>query len=600
MKTATSMMTKMMYRNRTRTILSVILLIAATLALCLQVGEYASAKYRFEKAIGNYYGVGTVESSPAKEVLPRVPTYIKEDKRIWDTGISYQTLDSEQLDAISEMPYISQTDRRIMTAGVSEEFIRLDDRPPYYNYSARCIVEGTFSGFEEGDLKRQESVELGSNKIHLENCSLVAGICQRDIEDESITIYALPIKSAPGSTDSIGGKRKYALYDETYMYDTKYVRDMNIGERYVFVLRYEPMDDEEYYIADYLTTTEYDAIWHVEGKPDWRSSAEFSKLQELADIINSDLHTFDMVYTEDMSTIFRFAEEKMAIAEGRSLTPADSEADAQVCVISNEVAEAYSLKVGDKLTFNLGTETFEQYKNLGAQAVLPQRFSISDTQVTLEIVGIYTDTDGSVAQAREPNWCYSVNTVFVPASLLSKADINMENHKYAPPEFSVKVDAKDISKFADEVLPQLKEQGYTVHFYDRGWISIEESFYHAQTLSIIKIAIFSVVAMLIIVLDVYLFIGREKKNYAIMRALGTTVSDSSRALLKPLTVISVVSVIIGAGVAAIFKSSGILALLISAAAELVFAIIIAEIMLHRLGKKAPLRLLQGDKNGKKS
>ena len=98
---------------------------------------------------------------------------------------------------------------------------------------------------------------------------------------------------------------------------------------------------------------------------------EFAPLKELVEITNSDIHTFDMVYTENTGSIKRFADGDMVIIDGRGLEPEDSESKNTVCVVSHAFANANGLEVGDTLNFNLGTELVEQYKSLGAYCCNP-------------------------------------------------------------------------------------------------------------------------------------------------------------------------------------------------------------------------------------
>jgi len=58
-------------------------------------------------------------------------------------------------------------------------------------------------------------------------------------------------------------------------------------------------------------------------------------------------HTYDMVYTEDLSSITRFTDGRMAIVEGRALTKDDSSGGAQVCVISDEFSKRNGVGIGD-------------------------------------------------------------------------------------------------------------------------------------------------------------------------------------------------------------------------------------------------------------
>ena len=150
---------KILFRSPVRTVLSVILLSVVTFALFSQVAEYSITQREMEKAAAQYYGVGSVEAdSPYMPFLfgdTGYPHHLvltatdPEGHRSYvstmdstATGL-YTLLTQEQIDAVSALPYISSTDTRLMTAGVSDDYYRLDDGSWFYGYSMRCVVEAT-------------------------------------------------------------------------------------------------------------------------------------------------------------------------------------------------------------------------------------------------------------------------------------------------------------------------------------------------------------------------------------------------------------------------------------------------------------------------
>src|SRR5699024_2473649 len=106
---------------------------------------------------------------------------------------------------------------------------------------------------------------------------------------------------------------------------------------------------------------------------------------------------------------------------------------------------------GDTLDFNLGTELFEQYKGLGALAVVRERYTAADIPVSLEIVGIYSNGDGIVSESLRPNWAFSDSTVFLPSSFLP-TDVP-EDHLYSPAEFGFTVGSQNLEAFLQKTAP---------------------------------------------------------------------------------------------------------------------------------------------------
>ncbi|NLA88057.1 MAG: ABC transporter permease, partial [Clostridiales bacterium] len=503
--------------------------------------------------------------------------------------------------------------------------LRLDDGTYFYNFSARCIIEGTLTKVQYGDPEAIGSVDLGFNRLILNDCTLLAGNPAWAIENETLTVYADPLTYAEDDWCNIGGvsQRLDLMHTHDYIYDTEYVKDMTLGSRYAFVLRFNPLVqtsyDERYkfsfYLSDHLSDYWCDAVWPIAGQPDnYLDTEAFSALRELVRITNADAHTFDMVYTEDMSSILRFAEGSMSILDGRALKKEDS---GSVCVVSREVTEAHNLNTGDSVTLTLGANLFEQYKGLGALAVTPERYKPAEKTVTLEIAGIYSDIDGLSQQSKKPNWSYSVNTIFVTKSLLPVDKNQLSGHVFSPSEFSYKVEsAWDIPTFLEQSAPQFEEMGLRLIFSDGGWPDIARGFEEARRLSLIKITVLSAAIAAATWFVVYLFISRKKKEYAVMRALGTTKKTAARALILPLMTVAVAAILAGSGAAWIYTVQTIArsntlsalkeysvstsipagAVIACIAGELLLTLLIAFILLRRVAALSPLALLQDNGN----
>ncbi len=604
---------KTLYRSPVKTLLTFILLSVVTFAFFSQTAEYAVTSREFNSATRQYCGIGAAEISPPVDSHPESPNYIfadprmsqsysEADKEFYST-LPYTPLTQEQISAISALPYITSTDTRYMTAGVSDTFFRLDEED-FYNYSLRCVIEGT--------------LEMGSGQFFLNDCRLLAGNPPSPVDHEKIRFY-------PGPSNEeriwlVGMRRTFLSYPPNYKYDAEYVQNLTPGGRYVFVTRFNPAGqlapgyEHDFYMSDTFTDPWCAPVWPVDGELDnYLEMDKFAPLWELVALTNADTHTFDMVYTEDMSAILRFAEGNMAIIDGRALNKEDSAAGSTVCVVSREVAEENQLVVGDKVTMKLGTELFEQYKGLGAVAATRERYTPANKTVTLEIVGIYADMDGSGMQRSKPNWSYSINTVFVPKSLLPVDESQLAGHVFSPAEFSFKVEyAWDIPAFLDEVAPRFGEMGLRLIFDDDGWPDTADAFKATRQLALIKIAVLSAAIAAATGFVVYLFIARKKKEYAVMRALGTARKTAARLLILPLMAVAVLAVLAGSGAAWIYTvktiaHSNTLSLMkeyvVSTAVpaeavigcilgEILLTLIFAILLLRRVGNLSPLSLLQ--------
>ena len=618
-----SLVLRMLLRSPIRTLLIFILLGLVSFAFFSQAAEYAITVRELNKAAAAYQGTGSVEVSPPytpREAGTGYPYHLS----FTDTATgAYKLLTQEQIDAVSNLRYISSTDARYMTAGVSNRYYRMDDGDYFYNFSARCVVEATV-------FRDKTSEGYTAVMFPVVNSRVLAGYVpkigisetiQTNNEYNMTMLHGLE-KNILGPNDHTastitGSNRMWVIQFGVHNYGQDQLRSLTTGSRYVFVLRFSLFGlhgTYYYFIGDYLSDAWCEAVWPLDGEPEnYLELEKYAPLRELIKITKADSHTFDVVYTEDMSSIMRFADGRMAIKEGRALTAEDSEAGSAVCAVDYLLAAKYRLKVGDRIKLGLGDRLFEQYLSLGAVASTPARYSPPVTEAELEIVGIYANTDGPGERSNEPHWGYSVNTIFVPRSLLPAEEASLEGHEFAPGEFSFVVgDARDIGAFLNEEAPKIEAMGLRLIFDDGGWLDIESGFAEAGRLSLVKIAASAAAMAAAAALSAYLFIWRRRGDYAAMRALGTERGSAGRALVLPLAAVAAAAALIGVCAAALFVSrtiagNGALAALgfheesvsipiglaaICAVGQLAATLAVAAGIVLRMGNQSPLALLQ--------
>ena len=283
----------------------------------------------------------------------------------------------------------------------------------------------------------------------------------------------------------------------------------------------------------------------------WLELDEFSDLRELIHITNDDVHTFDVVYGDDMAAQRRVAEGRMVCEEGRFLTPED--AGQPVCVVSTDFLELNGLKIGDSITLDLGNYLSEQYAPLGAVAVTRGRQNTEYRSQTFTIIGSWRDLNEGNHVFRDRFWCWSNNAIFVPTAFLPECR-NAEGHEFKPSEISFVVgNAEEIVPFMEESLPILDEMGISYVFSDGGWSSIGPDLMQARSIALVKLLVFGGAAVFALMLTVWLFIGRKKREYAIYRALGMPVREASMQLYVPFLMLGAVSAAIGAIAARVFS-----------------------------------------------
>ena len=627
---------KTLFRAKLKTLVTFLLVAAVTFALFSQVAEYINTKLEFENNTDMYYGYGTVEASPATYKNAEQPYYIEADPRVDCFPIDvynemrYEPLTQEQIEAISALPYVSSTYVRYMTGGICDSMTRCGDYLTAYDFSARLVIEGTLTEISQ---KPFGSYLSNNSTLFINDIEILAGeadaehlawmpdgnmgllcdeILARVYGGRSIESFnAFPPDINASNSLTMGHNTEIvSVPSNTYVYNYDYLNsNLKVGNRYVFIARFPRADkgDKHYwyqrtstFLYDFLTEPWCKSIWDITNAPDnYLELEEFESLQKCIEITNQDIHTFDVVYTDDMSVIKQVYDGNIYPEQGRFLTPEDTENNSPVCVINSTLAKTRNLKIGDKIALKLGDELFEQYYGLGAVAVTPERFSDNWTEETeFEIVGIYDNVMPGYDLVYEPNWSYSNNTIFVPMSFLPLTDEQLNGHEFSPSEFNFKVDnAWDIKAFTEECIPQIEAMGLTVTFDDGGWLEVVKGYTDAQNLSIIRITILSLVTLIATGLVVYLYINRRRKDYAIMRALGTTQRQSALSLLLPFMILCLIGIAAGiiTGIIQTTVTGNRLfpwSIILVGAGEFVLILIFTVFSLQKLGKKSPLALLQ--------
>ena len=621
---------KTLLRSPVRTALTFILLGVVTLALLTQITEYAVASRERREAAKLYYGFGSVEDNFTISVNQQLSELTGEDV------YEYQHLTREQVDAIAAMPYVTLADARYMTAGVSGDYERIFRRQANQRYSERRVIEGTLSYIGKGTttLVLTDAVCLAGS-LPWDHVNKYVWIHYPYFSDIDVESEDYDSKDDAGGGVHSGENNSGGVYNgksnsggvssgenepERRVYNTAYMEEnLTVGERYAFVVSAEKENFKESTSARLGDDPADDwckAIWRVDGREgSYLDSDEYEPLRTLIDIIETDIRTFDVVYTADMSVVKRFADGDMMIREGRAIDSRDNKNAAQMCVVSKAFSEANGVAVGDTISLKLGTKLFEQLSTLGALSVIHPRYAPPGNTAELEIIGIYFDTDELSSRNSEPGFNYSVNSIFVPVSLLPVDQDQLASHTFTPAEFNFKIDdARDLPAFTEECVPAFEEllPGLTLTLDDGGWLEIEENFRETEKLSFIKIAVFTAAVVLVTGFAVYLFIGRKKTEYSIMRALGSTRKKSAFALGIPLLIVTAASVLVGVIAAWLYiagtieRSELLLSLRQSALntsipaeivigcafGELLLTLLFALAFLRRLGAIPPLLLLQ--------
>ena len=581
---------KALYRSPVKTVLTLLLLGLGAFLFLYNLGEYAVSDREYREARDRYEGVLTAEESPVQAKLAMYNDFflITDPTNPGRTfgEVSYEEYHHEGLHAdtvekLGSLPHISRVERRYMTAGRSPDYYRLDTDQKLFYYAGRCIVTATvdeiydesLSGGHEdivnGKYKYRPEVAIGGfQTILLKDIELLAGkeewlhtgesipaIDQAFVRDDLRDAYAMT-----GWVDYPDRRNAYSIDNHLYLED---LANLVPGRRYVFVLRNE-RDDQYYPIGDrrgnyniFIMADDTIIDWwpyytDVTDLPEgWLETEEFAPLRELIQVTNDDLRTFDVVYGDDMSSIRRVSDGRMVCEEGRFITPAD--AGQPVCVVNRDFLELNGLEIGDTITLDLGNYLCEPFASLGAVASTRGRYSTAWEKQTFTIIGTWRDLNEGNHADKDLYWCWSNNAIFVPAAFLPEC-VNADTYAPKPNDVSFVVGRpEEILAFEENVLPQLEEMGISFMWNDLGWSLIGKELMTARDLARVKLLVFAGAAVLALVLTVWLFIGRRKREYAIYRALGMPKREASLELYVPFLALGAVAAAAGAVAARVFS-----------------------------------------------
>ncbi len=566
---------KSLYRSPLRSLLSLMLLAAAAFLFLYNLSEYSAAEGEYREAKAHYEGVLTVEERPVPDYTDNLRDYflLTDETNPGNTygmleasNFHQKSLEDDLIETLGALPHISRVEKRYLTAGVSPAYARLDTDTHYFPYYARAVLAATVK-YHMTEYTTDSRDQVASwETVVLEDVEVLGGDPAWLEGQELQTVKLHAFKDAyrdqfftwDGDGDYSTRSCMYCVDKHLFEGDTDVLQP---GQRMLLVLRnncleqrvvsaegYQDVFPSAYrhvfFVGDDSLANWWPYFTDITDLPEnWLETEDFAELRELIQVTNDDVRTFDVVYCDDMAAQRRAADGFIVCEEGRFLTPED--AGQPVCVVNTDVLDAYGLKVGDSITLDLGNYLSEQYAPLGAVAVTRGRQNTEYTTQTFTIVGAWRDLSEGNHPFRERYWCWSNNAIFVPTSFLPECR-NAEGHEFKPSEVSFVVgNAEEITAFVEECLPQVEAMGLTYSFSDSGWILVAKDLMLARSLARTKLIIFAGAALFALVLTVWLFIGRKKREYGILRALGMPARQAVGRLFIPFFVLGVISTLLG-------------------------------------------------------
>ncbi len=253
------------------------------------------------------------------------------------------------------------------------------------------------------------------------------------------------------------------------------------------------------------------------------SSEEGAIWQQYLTYSEINQHAFPVIGIESLNYIADFARDNARIVEGRDFTAEEMASGAKVCILSEALAAANGLSVGDTITpqfYNYdSSDPNQEYLAEGKGVVEPQAYKFTaNTQWAGEaeeytIIGLYRQNN-SWSDVAENIYSFTPNTIFVPHSAVS-SDMDYSNQAFFQ---SVVLRNGKVPEFR-ALIDQAGYEGLFI-YHDQGYNLIADSVTVYQSIAAQALKVGLVVYGVILLLFLLLFPCTQGKVLATMTALG--------------------------------------------------------------------------------
>jgi len=290
--------------------------------------------------------------------------------------------------------------------------------------------------------------------------------------------------------------------------------------------------------------------------PIWANAVELFEMTQ---------HTFPVLGTDALETMYAFNRNDAVFVEGRSFTQEEYDTGAKVCVIEETLAVDAGIHAGDTVSFsqficghgvwdgNTSLETAEDNGMLINPGV--GRFPLGDGLVTHDeeftVVGIYklSRTWDTSSFAFTPNTVFIPLKAQIPGGYGGASTINGSDNGDGPRVngsygifMSIQIENGRAAEFLEQAGEVISNPFYT---FDQGYEKAVESVAAVEKEAQKLIGIASVGWLLLLALYVLLYQDKERSNLGILRSVGGSPSQGCRYLLSSGLLIACVGILAG-------------------------------------------------------
>lgn len=298
----------------------------------------------------------------------------------------------------------------------------------------------------------------------------------------------------------------------------------------------------EEYIPDYCVPT----MAKLEGEAeDFLASEEGTLWRQALEEMEVNNHGFPVLAVEKLGYQAAFAREQARIVEGRDFTEKERSDGSRACILSQSLAEANGLKVGDVIDlryygydYNIQVQQNGMLRSSSPSGAVYSRGEgfLTETE-SYRIVGLYRQSDAW--QNSDDPYGFTPNTIFVPKA---SADCEMLMKKYGVYYSLVLHNGK-----MDEFKTLQEEAGYPDLFIctDQGYSQIASDLEAYQSVSAGAFWIGAGAVGAILLLFLVLFPLQQGRTAGLMNSLGACRRERIRYITGSAACILVPGAILG-------------------------------------------------------
>ena len=366
-----------------------------------------------------------------------------------------------------------------------------------------------------------------------------------------------------GYPDRIQAGKNYVIWiPERYTADIDrmvlHLKKMQVGQRYLmrawshptFPFSVSGVDVVNDKSAFNLKPLDGDDLWYIPVEADETIDLSLPQYQSFKleiDRLNQNLRAIMLIGTSDMSAMpeVQLDSKDYFLVEGRWLNREDEMQERPVIVISKNLAEARGISVGDDLTVTMRALQDPYHAYIRSEEDIEQWSSYPSKTVTYEVVGIYSFSYMETSYFTQ-NWfsnSYVPNTT-IPDEFALPQNWSTIQDKALGYSF-VLTNPRLQDAFIEEFTPKLKELGFTLTFADNNGRNFMAGADPLRKSTLIGSLLFTAALLMAIALSVFLYLRQQRRNYAILRALGVPARVGNKQLILPLLILGLIGSLAG-------------------------------------------------------